>query len=61
MKNFKEFLEADEQGQKGGTAEGPGGDCICPKCGEIISHDTGIPCKERKCPKCGTMMVRKLK
>ena len=60
MKTYQDFLEAEGKGQGGGTAEGPGGDCICPKCGEVSTHQTGIPCTERKCPKCGTMMKRKV-
>ncbi len=26
--------------------------------GEKIPHKAGIPCREEKCPKCGTKMVR---
>ncbi len=37
---------------------GPGGDCVCPKCGERASHDTGVPCSSMSCPKCGTKMTR---
>jgi ssDNA-binding Zn-finger/Zn-ribbon topoisomerase 1 len=37
---------------------GPGGDCVCPKCGERISHQKGERCQERKCPKCGAKMLR---
>jgi hypothetical protein len=38
---------------------GPGGECVCPKCGATVPHETGIPCFYRKCPKCGEKMVRK--
>ncbi len=37
---------------------GPGGSCICPKCGYRKPHVAGIPCREEKCPRCGTKMVR---
>ncbi len=42
----------------GGKAAGPGGDCICPNCGNRVPHQVGKPCYERKCPKCGTSMTR---
>lgn len=35
----------------GGTAE-----CVCPKCGEKIPHQRGIPCLQTNCPKCQTPM-----
>ena len=37
---------------------GPIGNCICPKCGEKLTHQAGKPCREEKCPKCGSRMVR---
>ena len=36
---------------------GVGGFCICPKCGEQIEHQHGIPCQEEKCPECGAKML----
>jgi len=46
------------RGMGGGFAMGPEGECICPKCETRVSHQTGQPCYERKCPKCGTPMTR---
>jgi phage FluMu protein Com len=37
---------------------GMGGNCVCPSCGHIVSHQVGVPCNSIKCPKCGTIMVR---
>ena len=37
---------------------GAGGKCICPKCGENMSHQKGTPCQEEKCPSCGAKMIR---
>ena len=45
-------------GRGGGTAAGPGGECVCPKCGHREPHDVGQPCTERKCPACGAQMIR---
>lgn len=48
------------QGRMGGTrpGAGPGGNCLCPKCGHQAPHQTGQPCYNLRCPKCGTKMVR---
>jgi len=37
---------------------GPGGNCVCPGCGEKVPHKQGIPCYNMICPKCETKMVR---
>lgn len=47
------------RGQQGGFRAGPGGNCICPKCGERAAHQRGTPCFEQKCPKCGEAMTRR--
>lgn len=39
-------------------AAGPGGSCVCPKCGEKAPHQAGQPCLQVLCPKCGTPMTR---
>jgi hypothetical protein len=48
------------RGQGGGNrpTSGPGGDCICPKCGHKELHVAGQRCLDRVCPECGTKMVR---
>ncbi len=46
-------------GRGGGPqAAGPGGSCVCPRCGQKEPHERGMPCNQRTCPKCGTAMVR---
>jgi hypothetical protein len=37
---------------------GPGGNCVCPKCGHKEPHEAGQRCTDRLCPKCGTKMIR---
>ena len=46
------------RGRMGGTAAGPVGECKCPACGNRVPHKIGVPCVQRKCPKCGGMMAR---
>lgn|GEM_PF-276535 len=46
-------------GRGGGRALGPGGECVCPSCGEKVPHQQGVPCYEMNCPKCGAKMTRK--
>lgn len=41
-----------------GGGGGPGGNCICLKCGAKTPHEPGTPCMEEKCPQCGATMVR---
>ncbi|MBW2988629.1 cation diffusion facilitator family transporter [Candidatus Woesearchaeota archaeon] len=38
--------------------KGPGGYCVCPKCGYKEEHKRGIPCSTLNCPKCNTRMTR---
>jgi hypothetical protein len=48
------------QGKGGGNkpTSGPGGNCVCPKCGHKEPHVAGQRCLDKACPKCGTRMVR---
>ena len=46
------------RGRMGGFAAGPGGSCVCPRCGYTTSHVTGNPCFQQTCPKCGSRMTR---
>ena len=48
------------QGRGAGLpARGEGGanKCVCPKCGDSVSHERGTPCNELTCPKCGVQMI----
>ena len=46
-------------GRMGGSqAGGPGGYCVCPKCGHKVDHVAGKPCYDQKCPKCNTPLIR---
>ena len=46
-------------GRMGGPlAAGPGGDCVCPKCGHKQPHQRGVPCAQVSCPLCGATMAR---
>ena len=39
-------------------AAGPGGFCVCPKCGSRKQHERGIPCSQFRCPECNCSMNR---
>jgi hypothetical protein len=45
-------------GRNKGGAFGPGGFCVCAKCGEKLAHQQGVKCTQIKCPKCGRAMIR---
>jgi len=56
---FGRGKEFGGRGRMGGQfAAGPGGYCICPKCGHKEEKQIGIPCTTKKCPDCGTRMIR---
>ena len=46
------------RGRNKGGAFGPGGFCVCAKCGEKVLHEQSEKCTTIKCPKCGHTMVR---
>ncbi len=47
------------RGKMGGPlAAGPGGSCVCPKCGATVAHTVGQPCNSKSCPNCNTKMTR---
>lgn len=59
--DFKMTPQAKGRGKMGGQyAAGPGGDCICPKCGHKEPKTRGIPCTSKKCLKCKSNMKRDL-
>jgi len=49
---------AGGKGRMRGIAAGPSGNCLCPNCGMVVSHQRAIPCTVQKCPKCGSNMLR---
>ena len=47
------------RGRMGGPlAGGAVGTCLCQKCGHRETHERGVPCVQKQCPKCGTAMTR---
>ena len=46
------------RGRMGGQTMGPGGDCVCPKCGFRTSHPRGVPCYNMRCSKCESPLIR---
>jgi uncharacterized protein len=48
-------------GGRGPGAIGSGGpptNCICPQCRLVVPHKPGVPCFQRNCPQCGSIMTR---
>jgi hypothetical protein len=46
------------RGRNKGGGFGPGGYCVCTKCGEKVVHKQGVKCTTINCPQCGHPMVR---
>lgn len=57
-RGLRRGVGAGGRGLGGGFAAGPGGQCVCPKCGTKAAHQVGVPCYQQKCPKCGSRMTR---
>lgn len=54
------YYGAGGLGRNGGMGLGPGGNLICPGCGYLMPHQTGVPSYTVQCPKCGTTMARQI-
>lgn len=50
--------EGTGKGRNKGGAFGPGGYCVCAKCGHKVLHVRSEKCTSLKCPECGHTMVR---
>lgn len=48
------FKEKISQAQ----GKGPGGWCVCPKCGYKVEHQRGVPCSTLTCPNCKIPLQR---
>lgn len=46
------------RGRQGGSAAGPDGVCVCPRCGHAQPHQRGVPCAQAECPQCGAALRR---
>jgi hypothetical protein len=46
------------KGRTEGVGSGPGGFCVCPRCGAKADHRQGIPCTQVVCSRCDQPMVR---
>lgn len=58
MSTTNNLGERHNGGRNKGGAFGPGGYCVCAKCGYKLPHETGIKCTKIKCPDCGHTMIR---
>jgi hypothetical protein len=46
-------------GRESKTKGGPGGFCLCTRCGLRIRHERGVPCTQVFCPQCDLPTTRK--
>jgi len=46
------------RGRNKGGGFGPGGFCVCAKCGKKIPHSRGTKCTDLKCSECNQPLVR---
>lgn len=49
---------AQGPGTRAGFTAGPGGRCVCPRCGKTLVHQRGTPCYQATCQDCGIPMTR---
>ncbi|MCK5476594.1 MAG: cation transporter [Candidatus Aenigmarchaeota archaeon] len=56
---FGKMIEWQRKGKMHGYAFGPGGYCVCSKCGYKIKHKRGVSCSSMKCPKCNIALTRR--
>ncbi|HCC69910.1 MAG TPA: hypothetical protein DEQ09_01970 [Bacteroidales bacterium] len=52
------YSQEGGRGRNKGGSYGPGGVCVCAKCGRKIPHPKGVKCTTIKCPDCGRPMIR---
>jgi cation diffusion facilitator family transporter len=43
---------------EGAQGRGPGGYCVCKRCGYRVEHQPGVPCSSLICPNCKTHLTR---
>jgi len=61
MINSAEIMNTGRRGGRGrkkGGSFGPGGYCVCTKCGKKVPHKKSVECTTLKCPECGNTMIR---
>lgn len=47
-----------EKGRNNGGSLGPGGYCVCAKCGHKVAHTQGVKCTTLRCPVCDKPLIR---
>lgn len=62
--NLHKNLEWSRKGRYVNTIQkakgfGPGGKCVCSKCGYMLEHKKGNPCAKLSCPNCNKPLTRK--
>ncbi|MFZ2414233.1 MAG: DUF134 domain-containing protein [Candidatus Cryosericum sp.] len=54
------FMSPGDGFELSAMPSGPGGYCVCPRCGFQKPHEAGRPCRKEVCPTCGSPMVRQM-
>jgi len=60
MANQKAIIGRGRGRMGGQYLAGPGGNCVCTKCGHKMPKVRGVPCTSQNCPKCNSQMKREL-